>query len=363
MKNFTLRTMLVVALVIICGAFSTVSAQLLYQENHLFVGPMPQYGTNVGVATNLIVGQKFGIEHNLGGLNFYILFPESNWGDYKLFISESGKVGIGRAPASYALEVNGQVWTTGGLLITSDGTLKKNIINIGDNRTEYLRKLLKLNGKLYDKQISSSAGNAEEVKRMVEAGKIRKEDAEAALKSLNESQKDVYKKEFGFIAQEVKEQFPELAEENADGIYAVNYTGLIPVLLEAIKELNAKVENLEKQLVTTKQDVSTRSGSTTKNGSNAENGNILETTEYLSQNIPNPFTGTTTIKYSLPEGTTSAAITVYSTSGTVVKTVPLNVNNKSGSITLSSSEFTAGIYVYNLTANGAVLASKKMINQ
>ena len=53
--------------------------------------------------------------------------------------------------------------------------------------------------------------------------------------------------DLGVIAQEVKEVFPELVKESDElgGLFKVNYIGLIPVLLQAIKELNAKVERLE----------------------------------------------------------------------------------------------------------------------
>ena len=39
-------------------------------------------------------------------------------------------MGIGRKPTTYALEVNGRVWTTQGLLITSDERLKRNVVDI-----------------------------------------------------------------------------------------------------------------------------------------------------------------------------------------------------------------------------------------
>ena len=57
------------------------------------------------------------------------------------------------------------------------------------------------------------------------------------------------KNRIGLIAQEVQEHFPELVEvEPMSEKLVLDYTGLIPVLLGAIKELKNKVENLEKQL-------------------------------------------------------------------------------------------------------------------
>jgi hypothetical protein len=53
----------------------------------------------------------------------------------------------------------------------------------------------------------------------------------------------------GLIAQEVQEHFPELVDTDpkTDNLI-LDYTGLIPVLLGAIKELKNKVEDLESRL-------------------------------------------------------------------------------------------------------------------
>jgi hypothetical protein len=55
-------------------------------------------------------------------------------------------------------------------------------------------------------------------------------------------------KEIGFIAQEVEKVLPDLVTVDHVGNKLVNYIGLIPVLTAAIQELNARVEELEKQL-------------------------------------------------------------------------------------------------------------------
>jgi hypothetical protein len=53
---------------------------------------------------------------------------------------------------------------------------------------------------------------------------------------------DSYK--IGLIAQEVEPVFPELVENGPDGMKSLNYTGLIPPLIEAIKEQQKKIEGL-----------------------------------------------------------------------------------------------------------------------
>jgi len=48
----------------------------------------------------------------------------------------------------------------------------------------------------------------------------------------------------GVIAQELADQFPDLVLEEKDGFKAVNYIGLIPHLIEAVKELDKKTEEI-----------------------------------------------------------------------------------------------------------------------
>lgn len=53
--------------------------------------------------------------------------------------------------------------------------------------------------------------------------------------------------QIGLIAQEVEEVLPELVVDTDNGTKAVNYSQMVAVLIEAIKELNQKIENLEQQ--------------------------------------------------------------------------------------------------------------------
>jgi len=53
------------------------------------------------------------------------------------------------------------------------------------------------------------------------------------------------KEDIGFIAQDVQKVLPELVRENKDGKLSLRHQGIIPVLLEAIKELSDKIKKLE----------------------------------------------------------------------------------------------------------------------
>ena len=54
------------------------------------------------------------------------------------------------------------------------------------------------------------------------------------------------KEDIGFIAQDVQKVLPELVRENEDGMLSMRHQGIAPILLEAIKELKAEIEELKK---------------------------------------------------------------------------------------------------------------------
>ena len=54
------------------------------------------------------------------------------------------------------------------------------------------------------------------------------------------------KEDIGFIAQDVQKVLPELVRENEDGKLSMRHQGVIPILVEAIKELKAEIEELKK---------------------------------------------------------------------------------------------------------------------
>ena len=55
-------------------------------------------------------------------------------------------------------------------------------------------------------------------------------------------------KDIGLIAQDVEKVFPQAVLDREDGYKAVDYTRLVPVLIEAVKELSHRVNILEAEL-------------------------------------------------------------------------------------------------------------------
>ncbi len=54
--------------------------------------------------------------------------------------------------------------------------------------------------------------------------------------------------EIGLLAQEVEKVFPELVEANMNGLKTLNYDGLIAPLIEAIKEQQVMIEQLQEEI-------------------------------------------------------------------------------------------------------------------
>jgi len=117
--------------------------------------------------------------------------------------------GLAGANPSNAFVVNydGSATLSGDLTVNSDARLKSNIISLGST----LSKLLLIDGKSY------------------------------TMKS-NEAIEKI-----GLLAQEVQQAFPELVKEAGDeeGTLSVNYQGMIPVLINAIKEQQKQIDELK----------------------------------------------------------------------------------------------------------------------
>ena len=66
--------------------------------------------------------------------------------------------------------------------------------------------------------------------------------------------------EYGVIAQEVQKEFPEMVYKGSDGYLCVDYIQLIPVMIEAIKELKQEIDALKTNSSNT--TVETKTGET-----------------------------------------------------------------------------------------------------
>jgi hypothetical protein len=59
--------------------------------------------------------------------------------------------------------------------------------------------------------------------------------------------------QYGFIAQEVQEVFPEIVTQMEDGSLGIRYTELIPVLVQALKEQQEEIVELKQRIAKLEQ--------------------------------------------------------------------------------------------------------------
>ncbi len=155
---------------------------------------------------------------------------------------------------------------------------------------------------------------------------------------------------YGLLAQEVKELYPELVHEDAAGVMSINYTELIPLLIQAVQDLSEQVSALSNS-----SNASARKQASKQQASNAET--IAAT---LHQNTPNPFTEETIISYIVPTEAQQASIYIYNILGEQLSKYDISAFGE-GYITISANELYAGTFLYSLVVDGKLIDTKQMI--
>ena len=131
------------------------------------------------------------------------------------YFNGGGNVAIGTDTASYKLHVNGTAYATGAAGALSDIRHKNNVLNINEGLNAVM--LLRPVSYLWNDDYITDNG----------------------MEGLH----------FGFIAQEVKEILPDviLEQNNEEKTLGLKYTELIPVLVKAVQELKAEIEQLKQK--------------------------------------------------------------------------------------------------------------------
>ena len=150
----------------------------------------------------------------------------------------------------------------------------------------------------------------------------------------------------------VKQSFPALIIKDAQGNEYVNYTQLVPILVQAIKELKTELDDLKEAVAS--------SGTRKVNAAtNIATNTLDEGWGSISQNTPNPFTGQSTVRVSVPDDASDAYVDILTLNGASVKRIP--VSNGLSEVSLSSFDFAPGTYLYTLVVNGKVSGTRRMI--
>lgn len=325
------------------------------------------------------------------GFEGFFLINKSNSGDIfmqttsegnhetRMTIKNNGEIGIGTSNPTHLFSVDGAASKPGGgdWSTFSDKRLKKNINPFIDG----LEKLLQINPVTFEYNGKADTHTNKEY--------------------------------IGIIAQEIQKIAPYTVEEiefrDSEKNIAENYlsfdgSALKYITINAIKELNEKVEEkekavqyLEKTLTKQKEIVAEQQEQINvledkvdqltalserlavlefnlqsyclKHQNNIDSSQVIDTgtidllntdQPQLHQNSPNPFYQQTEIKYYLPATVSVAQIQLSDLSGKILDTFHLHENGI-GRIRLDSGRLAAGVYAYSLIVEGKVATTKQMI--
>jgi hypothetical protein len=215
------------------------------------------------------------------------------------------------------------------LIDISDLSTKENIRTIESP----LSSVLKIKGIKYDRKADYYVNTMEE-------------DMEKAIES--------GKNKYGIVAQDLMEIYPDLVKYDEDAqLHGVNYIGLIPILVEAIKEQQVQIEALQEAI-----SGNLKSATSATSGSDPILPEVGSST--LHQNAPNPFTVETNIAYSLSESVRAATLYIYNMTGKQLRSYDIYDRGDS-KITIAGRDLDAGMYMYSLIADGILVGTKQML--
>ena len=281
-------------------------------------------------ASNSLYAYGFGIGANGTGH----IYKDINTTGYIMSFNNNGNISMGTTTLyTYRLYVVGNLGVSGGIYssgswISSDSSLKSNILPINNA----LSKVMNLKGKTYS---------------LKNAGLEYKKD------NIN----------YGFIAQEVEKAIPDLVTtlKDSSDLLAINYDGFIPILVEAIKEQQNIIDNLQQELKYLKACCNTTSKQ--KSTGIPESANIWDANNEemrVYQNAPNPFTETTTISCFIPETIRKAELCIYDMKGSRLKCLSITERGTT-SIQIQAGQLASGVYTYLVIGDGKTSDAKQMI--
>ena len=230
--------------------------------------------------------------------------------------------------STFVVEGNVYVYANNYITMQSANSLSKSSLK-SKPLTSPLQKVMKLNGGLFP---------VERAKQTV--------TLDASGKDLNKFMPitgSAYR--IGIDTKELEELVPEVVYKNGKGETGVAYNELVGLLVEAIKELQGTVTEMQSQI-----DNIQPSGVTSQAYGTIE----------LHQNIPNPFDQETRIRFNIPQEISDARLYFYNMQGNQLKSITINERGEN-EITIHANEFTPGMYIYTLVADGKEVVSKRMI--
>lgn len=183
---------------------------------------------------------------------------------------------------------------------------------------------------------------------------------------------------YGLIAQDVEKVLPELVKQTdleighdadvknvkpSEKFKALNYTELIPIIIKGMQEQQAIIDKQQQQINQQQQHIEQLEQLVERviGNSNTSSSNTVSIgSAALLQNVPNPYTNSTTISYYLPAKISSAQIIVTDNSGKVLKQINISGQGK-GSVNIDAAALAAGTYNYSLWIGKKLIDTRQMV--
>jgi hypothetical protein len=207
-------------------------------------------------------------------------------------------------------------------------------------------------------------------------------NSDGYIEMLNNQSKEI---RTGFIAQEVEKVANELGY-HFDGLhipdanndhdnYSLAYAQFVVPLVKAIQEQQVQIEDqnakisvqqdeikgLTQRLIALENKLGQTSGDKTQNSLKTSEVELSNTPSIvLDQNVPNPFSESTTITYSINTDFKSASIIFTDNTGKVIKTYSVDIKGK-GQLIVYGANLSSGSYSYSLVVDGKTIETRKMI--
>ncbi len=182
------------------------------------------------------------------------------------------------------------------------------------------------------------------------------DEQDSLLEAMSDGERKHYLSpvQYGLDAAQLKAVYPELVYEDANGNVSINYVEMVPLLVQSINELSARVAELEGN--SAKKAKAKAETETTSIEDNVFEVDMVR----MDQNKPNPFSESTVITLNIPARTQSASILIYDMSGKQVQSIAVAERGETN-ITVYASDLTAGMYIYTLVVDGKVAVTRRMI--
>lgn len=208
---------------------------------HIATLAKASYAVRFSILSSTLYGNRVSFKFNVDASqnsSSMLIDDQGYYGQLAIRPNVSGNGCIGSSNYIWSRLYVGTTYCDNYAQLTSDSRYKENIKDISEGSLSKLMKLRPVTYK-FKKDIST-------IKYSIDENLV---DKNRMVINPIIPQKSNDKEQYGLLAQEVKEVFPEIVEyDSIADKYSIAYTALIPIIIKSLKEQNATIEKLENEI-------------------------------------------------------------------------------------------------------------------